>query len=301
MRVFVTGANGWIGSAAVRELLGNGHEVTGLARTEQAQASLQAIGAKTVRGDLSQLALLHEAASKADGVLHFAFHQDFTDIKGSVETNRQSIETLGKALASTHRPLIVAFATMGLTAGKLGDEDAAADLHSVGGLRVMLEEATLALASQGVRACAVRLAPTVHGKGDHGLVPQLIQIAREKGVSAYLGDGMNRWPAVHRLDAAHLFCLALEKAPAGSKWHAVAEEGISFRTIATIIGEHLQIPVVRLSMEEAALHFGWLAPFVANDNPVSSQKTKERLLWQPFHPTLLADLQEGHYFHEAIR
>lgn len=296
MRVFVTGATGWIGSAVVRELIGSGHQVIGLARSNASSTALREAGAEVQPGDLDDVESLRKGAMASDGVIHLAFHQDFTDIAGSIATNLRSIETLGTALANPDHSLVVAFATMGLTPGRLATEDAAADPNSVGGIRVPLEEATMAMASRGVRASVVRLAPSVHGLGDHGLVAQLIDIARKRGVSAYVGDGTNRWPAVHRLDAAHLFCLALEKSSAGSRLHAVAEEGVPFRDIASVIGRHLKLPVSSISREAAAAHFGWLGPFVANDNPTSNDLTRERLGWQPVHPGLISDLEEGHYF-----
>lgn len=296
MRVFVTGATGWIGSAVVRELIGSGHQVVGLARSDASSTVLREIGAEVQLGDLDDIESLREGTKAADGVVHLAFKQDFTDIAGSINTNLRSIETLANALTRHDSPLVVAFPTMGLTPGILATEDAAADRNSVGGLRVPLEEATIAMASRGVRTSVVRLAPSVHGRGDRGLVTQLIDIARKTGVSAYVDDGTNRWPTVHRLDAAHLFCLALEKASAGSRLHAVAEEGVPFRDIATVIGQHLNLPLVSMSYDDAAAHFGWLGPFVSNDNPTSSDLTRERLGWQPKHPGLIDDLEEGIYF-----
>lgn len=296
MRIFVTGATGWIGSAIVRELVESGYQVVGLARSAASAASLISLGADVQRGDLADLESLRKGATGADGVIHLAFHVDLTDLEASMKTNLHAIETFGNVMENSNHALVVAFATMALTPGRPATEDDAADKASVGGPRVPLEEATLALASRGIRSSAVRLAPTVHGAGDHGLVAQLIHIARTKGVSAYVGDGTNRWSGVHRLDAAHLFCLALAKAEAGSRLHAVADEGIPFRDIATVIGHRLDVPIVSISHEEAASHFGWLGPFVMNDNPVSSKLTQERLGWRPVQPDLISDLEEGHYF-----
>lgn len=318
MNVFVTGASGWIGSAVVKELLQAGHHVVGLARSDAAAKSLIAAGAQAHRGTLEDLESLRRGAAAADGVIHLAYFHEFTQasiatrvrviaggsprgivsrfMSAAAETDRRAIETLGTALAGPDRPLVVAFGTMGLTPGRLATEDDAADPNSAGGLRSRSEATMLALASRGVRSAIIRIAPSVHGQGDHGFAKTLIDTARSKGISAYVGDGDNRWPAVHRADAALLFRMALEKAPAGSRLHAVGDEGIPFRDIASAIGRHLNLPVVSISHEKAASHFGWLGTFVPVDNPASSALTQERLGWHPVQPGLLADLEEGHYF-----
>lgn len=320
MRIFVTGASGWIGSAVVRELLNAGHEVVGLARSDKSAASLTKAGAMVQRGTIDNLDSLRSGAAAADGAIHLAFFHKFSHasistrlrillggsprhapsrfIAAAQAVDQRAIETLATTLKGPDRPLVVAFPTMALTPGRLATEEDAADPNSVGGVRVRSEKAALAMVSHGVRASIVRIPPSVHGPGDKGLVAQLIDIARKKGVSAYVADGTNRWPAVHRLDAAHLFCLAMEKAPAGTVLHAAAEEGVPFCDIASAIGRHLNLPVVSISPEEATSHFGWLGPFVSNDNPVSSELTRKRLGWKPEHVDLLADIEQGHYFQD---
>jgi nucleoside-diphosphate-sugar epimerase len=298
MRVFVTGATGFIGSAIVRELLAEGHEVRGLARSDAAAASLVAAGASAHRGSLEDLESLESGAAAADGVIHTAFIHNFSAIAASGETDRRAIETLGTALAGSGRPLVVTSGIALLPPGRLGTENDAPDPHSAGAHRVASEVAALAMALSGVRVSVVRLPPSVHGDGDHGFVPALIGIAREKGVSAYVGDGRNRWPSVHRLDAAHLFRLALEKGIAGARYHGVAEEGVAVRDIAGVIGRQLNLPVVGKSRKEAADHFGWLAGFLDTDCPASSAQTRERLGWRPSRPGLIADLDQGHYYFE---
>lgn len=296
MRIFVTGATGFIGSAIVRELIGAGHEVVGLARSDAAAASLTAAGAEVLRGSLEDLDSLRQGAAASDGVIHTGFIHDFSKFKAVCEIDRQAIEALGSSLVGSDRPLIVTSGTALVMPGRLATEENMPAASSNEFPRIASEEAALTVAAQGVRVSVVRLSPSVHGDGDHGFVPTLISIAREKGVSAYVGDGLNRWTAVHRLDAAHLFRLALEKATGGTRFHGVAEEGIAFRDIAEVIGRHLNIPVVAKSPEEAANHFGWLAAFAGLDCPASSKLTQERLGWRPVQPSLLADLEGGHYF-----
>jgi len=312
MRVFVTGATGFIGSAVVRELIEAGHEVTGLVRSAEGATKLEAAGAKAHRGGIEDLENLTRGASAADGVIHTAFFHAFSQaslatrlrvmLSGSptnivkrfmtaaVEADRRAIETLGTALRGDHRSLVIAFPTMAMAQGRVATETDVADPAAVGGLRARSEAAALALVARGVRAMIVRLPPSVHDQTKQGLITQLTAIARKKQVSAYVGDGTNKWAAVHRLDAAHLFRLALEDGEAGGRYHAVAEGGIPLRDIAEAIGRQLIVPVRSISLADAPKHFGWLAPFVATDNPVSSEATQERLRWQPTHPPLVVDL-----------
>lgn len=293
MRIFVTGATGFVGSAVVNELISVGHEVLGLARSDAAAKSLTAAGAAVHRGSLEDLESLRTGATAADAVIHTAFIHDFANYGPAAEADRRAIETLGEALAGSDRPLIVTSGTLVLQpSGPLVTED---DKPNINFPRKS-EDAILALTSRRVRASVVRLPPTVHGEGDHGFVPALIRIAREKGASAYVGDGLNRWPAVHRLDAARLYRLVIEKGTAGAAYHGVAEEGVPARDIAKVIGRRLNVPVVSKSREEAAAHLGWIGPFFAMDGPASSAKTQQELGWRPTYPGLMADLDAGHYF-----
>ena len=296
MRVFLTGATGFIGSAIVPELINAGHQVIGLARSDAGAKSLAAAGAKVHRGELEDLDSLRSGAAAADGVIHCGFIHDFSRFKEVSEIDLRAIESFGAVLAGSDRPIVIASGTALVSPGRLATEESASTLTSADFPRVASEEAATSMATRGVRAALMRLSPTVHGDGDHGFVPNLINLAREKGVSAYIGDGRNRWNAVHRLDAAHLFRLALEKATAGAKYHAVAEEEIAFRDIAEVIGKRLNVPVVSKSPEEAADHFGWFAAFAGLDCPASSTLTQERLGWRPAQTTLLTDLERGSYF-----
>ncbi|MFF4302454.1 SDR family oxidoreductase [Streptomyces sp. NPDC001601] len=295
MRVFVTGATGFIGSAVVRELLGAGHQVLGLARSDAAEAALKEAGAEAHRGDLNDVDGLRAAAGAVDGVIHTGYNHDFSDMPGALRTELDALQALGDALAESGRPLVVTSVTGLLAPGRLGTEEDASDPVGPGAHRAEAERSALALADRGVRVSAIRL-PQVHGAGDHAFVPFLIGIARDKGVAAYLGDGTNRWSAVHRLDAATLYRKALETAPAGAVLHAVADEGVPLRAITEVIGRRLDVPVVSLAREEAAGHFGWMAAFVGNDNPTSGAATRERYDWRPAQPGLLADLDQDHYF-----
>jgi nucleoside-diphosphate-sugar epimerase len=296
MRVFVTGATGFIGTAVVRELIDAGHQVLGLARSDAAAKSLVAGGAGVHRGSLEDIESLRSAAAAADGVIHTAFIHDFANYGPAAEADRRAIETLGSALAGSDRPLIVTAGTLLVQRqGSLATEEDALNPS----FPRKSEDAALALAARGVRASVLRLPPSVHGNGDRGFVPRLISIAREKGVSAFIGDGLNRWPAVHRLEAAHLYRLALEKRSAAARYHGVADEGVPTREIAEVIGRHLNVPVVSKSREEAADHFGWIGPFFGIDSPASSAQTQERLGWRPVQPGLIADLNAEHYFEHA--
>jgi len=296
MRIFVTGATGFVGSAVVSELMRADHQVLGLARSDQGAASLSAAGAEVLRGSLEDLDSLRSGAAKSDGVIHTAFIHDFLNYAASAEADTRAIETLGKALAGTGRPFVVTSGTLLLRRqGTLALEKDESDPN----FPRKSEAAGLALASQGVRVSVLRLPPSVHGDGDHGFIPRLIAIAREKGASAYVGDGLNHWPAVHRLDAARLYRLALEKGSAGSRYHGVADQGVLFRDIARMIGRRLNVPLVSKSPEEAAEHFGWISHFASIDCPASSAQTQEELGWRPTHASLISDIDRPAYFEAA--
>jgi nucleoside-diphosphate-sugar epimerase len=309
MRIFVTGASGWIGSAVVPELLGAGHQVVGLARSDASANALTSAGAEVHRGTLDDLDSLRDAAARSDGVIHLAFKHDLAfsgDFQGAADADRRAVETFSEALEGSDRPFVIASGTLGLAPGRVATEqDGHGPASAIAGLgsgpqtRWATAEFVLSLGSRGVRSSIVRLPPTNHGDGDNGFMTMIVGIARDKGVSGYIGDGTNRWPAVHRLDSARLFRLALEKAPAGSTLHAAAEEGVPIRDIAEVIGRHLDLPVVAISPDDAGEHFAWLAGFLAADSPASSAFTRELLGWHPTQPGLIADLEQGHYFLEA--
>jgi len=312
MRVFVTGATGFVGSAVVKELVEAGHQVTGLVRSEAGARSLVAAGAQAHRGTIEDLKSLRSGAVAADGVVHTAFFHAFSQaglgtrlrvlfggtpagivsrfMAAAVEADRRAIETLRDALEGRDRRLVAVLPTMALSPGRVATEEDAADPASVGGLRAGTEAAVLALASRGVRASVVRLPPSVHDQNKQGLVTRMIELARKKHVAAYVGDGKNRWAAVHRLDAARLFRLALENGETGARYHAVDDEGIAVHDIAAVIGRHLNFPVVAKSPREAARFFSFYAPFISADNPVSSLLTKRLLGWQPKETQLMPEI-----------
>ena len=301
MRVFVTGASGHVGSALIPELLGAGHEVVGLARSDTSAAALAAAGVAVHRGDLDDLDGLRQAAAAVDGVIHLAFkHESMVtgDYAGAADADLKALNAMADALAGTGKPLVSTSGTLLLAqaaAGRTGTETDAAE----SGPRIDSENAVIAFADRGIRSSVVRLPPTVHSSLDHhGFIPTLIAIARDKGVSGYVGDGSNRWPAGHTLDAAHLYRLALESAPAGSRLHAVGDEGVPFREIAEVIGGRLGVPAVSIPAADAGEHFGFLGALVSIDNPTSSRLTQELLGWKPEHPGLIEDLEEDHYFVE---
>jgi nucleoside-diphosphate-sugar epimerase len=302
MQVFITGASGHIASAVIPELAGAGHEVVGLARSDAAAAAVEDLGAKVHRGSVDDLDSLREAAAASDGVIHLAFKYDEAragNFGAAIAADLRAKEAIGEALAWTGKPFVTVSGTLAVVLG--GHEGTGTEADTAGtGPQADGENAVIALADHGIRSSVVRLPPTVHSSLDHrGYVPALIGIARAQGRAGYVGDGSNRWPAVHTLDAAHLLRLAVEEAPAGSRLHAVADEGVPFREIAGAIGQHLGVPTVSIPPEEAAGYFGFLAMFVSLDNPASSAFTRELLGWQPEHPGLLDDLGQGHYFQSA--
>ena len=301
MHIFVTGGTGQTGPAIVTELLDSGHQVSGLARSQAAADRLNTLGATALRGSTEDLDLLTAAAARADAVVHMANGGDFSDPTDMTRREVAAIRALGEGLAGTGKALVTTSGTLVMPAGRLSDEHDPADVTSIGALRIPGEQACLSFTPHGVRAVVLRLAPTVHGPRDHGFVPMLIGTARRTGASAYVGDGSNRWPAVHRLDAARLYRLALESAPAGQVLHGVGEPAVEFKDIAAHIGKKLGVPTISVSAEQAPNHFG--SPFMAavfgTDAPVSSGHTQRLLDWTPTHPTLLEDLDHGDYFASA--
>ena len=308
MNIFVTGASGWIGSAVVAELLGAGHDVVGLARSDASAHALEAAGATVQGGDLDDPAGLAKAAAGSDGVIHLAFQHEVAfgagNFAAAAAADRRAVEAMGSALAGTDRPFVLASGVIGLALGRVATENdgmvpGAEVRPNPAGMRAATSLLALSLRGVGVRSSVLRFSPTVHGDGDHGFIATFVDIARQRGVAAYVGDGANRWPAVHRSDAARLARLAVEIAPAGSVLHAVAEEGIPFREISEAIGRHLHLPTTSVAPEAAAEHFGFLGRFAALDSPVSSTITRALLGWDPSGPSLLEDLDQGHYFRSA--
>jgi nucleoside-diphosphate-sugar epimerase len=295
MRVFVTGASGWIGSATVDELLAAGHEVTGLARSDASAAALQARGARVQRGDLDDLASIRAGADAADAVIHLANKHDFSNMAATAAAERAAVQTIGEALAGTNRPFLLASGVAGLAQGRPVSEDDASPFHGPQSPRGGSENLALEFIDRGVHPVSLRFAPTVHGAGDHGFIAVIAAVARDKGVSGYPGDGANRWAAVHRSDAARMVALGLAKAPAGARLHAVAEEGISTRDIAEAIGRALGLPVASIDTDDVQGHFGWIGTFFSMDLAATSTATQELLGWAPAGPTLIEDLDAGGY------
>lgn len=295
MRVFVTGATGFVGSAVVQELIQAGHQVLGLARSDAAADSLRAVGAEVHRGSLDDSVSLSAGAKAADGVIHTGFNHDFSRFQENCELDRRAITALGSGLIGTNKPIIITSGTGMLNPGKVVTEADQVPASSPNP-RIATEHAANALLQEGVNVSILRLPPSVHGQGDHGFVPMLIGIAREKGQSAYIAEGQNRWSAVYRQDAAQLYRLALEKAARGACYHGVAEEGVAFSKIAEVIARRLNLPLVSLDPEAAAQHFTWFEHFARLDCPTSSVQTQAALNWQPTGLSLLADIDQDYYF-----
>ncbi len=299
MRVFVTGASGWIGSATVDELLAAGHEVTGLARSDASAAALQAKGARVRRGDLDDPASIRAGAEAAEAVIHLANKHDWSNQAATIAAERAAVQTIGDALAGTGRPFLFASGVAGLTQGRPAAENDPSPFHGPDSPRGGSENLAFEYAGRGVHPIALRFAPTVHGAGDHGFIATIAAVAREKGVSGYPGDGTNRWAAVHRPDAARMVALGLAKAPAGARLHAVAEDGIPSRDIAEAIGRALGLPVTSISPDDVQDHFGWIGTFFSMDLAATSTMTRELLGWSPAGPTLIEDIDAGGYSEPA--
>ncbi|HWU46226.1 MAG TPA: SDR family oxidoreductase [Humibacter sp.] len=295
MRIFVTGASGWIGSAAVDELLAAGHDVTGLARSDASAASLQAKGVRVRRGDLDDLDSIRRGAEAAEAVIHLANKHDFANPADSAAAERSAVQVIGDALVGSDRPFLLASGIVGLAQGRPSTERDASAAHGPHSARGGSENLALEFAERGVRVVSVRFAPTVHGAGDHGFISVLAAVAREKGVSGYPGEGTNRWGAVHRSDAARVVALGLEKAPTGARLHAVAEEGVPTRDIAHAIGRAYGLPVAPIPLDHARDHFGWIGTFFTMDGPADSAITQDLLGWTPTGPTLIEDIDAGAY------
>ena len=298
MRVFMTGASGWIGSAVVPELLSAGHDVVGLARSDSSAEAILALGAEVYRGSLDDPTGLQDGVERSDGVIHLGYNHDFSRMDEAAVTDRQTIEVFASVLRNSDRPFVIAGGVLGIAPGRvaLESDQPQSGLHP----RIANVHFALSLADEGVRTSCVRFAPTVHGDGDHGFIATLVTIARTKGASGYIGDGTNRWPAVHRLDAAHLVRLALEGAPAGTSLHAVAEPGVATKEIAEAIAVGLGLPVVSVPVDQALDHFGWMSRMFGIDATASNAFTRELLGWTPTHQCLLDDLSERHYFRDPV-
>lgn len=294
MRIFVTGASGWIGSAVTDELLANGYEVAGLARTDEAAAAIEAKGATAHHGSLDDLDSLASGAAAADGVIHLAFKHDFSDYAGAGRTENAAVQTMLDKLEGSDRPFLIASGLASATGGLLTEQDAS-PFVGADSMRGGSENLALSYAERGVRPVALRFSPTVHGARDHGFTARLTQIAQERGAAGYIGDGSNSWAAVHRSDAARMVRLALEKGPAGSRMHAVAEEGLPTRDIAAAIGKYLGVPTVSVTPEDAEAHFGWIGRFFGMNITATSTSTRELLGWTPTGPTLFEDIAAGAY------
>jgi nucleoside-diphosphate-sugar epimerase len=295
MRVFVTGATGWVGSAVVKDLVAAGHQVLGLCRSEAKAGALAAAGAEVHQGSLQDLDSLKSGAEASDGVIHLAFNHDFSKFAENGADERRAIEAIGDALEGSDRPMIVTNGMAALSPGQVAAEQTSPPPDSSTFPRNP-EAAVATLAKRGVRATTVRLPVSVHGHGEHGFVSRVIALAREKGVSPYIGDGLNRWPAAHRTDAARVYRLAIERGAEGGPFHAAAEDGVPFKDIAEVVGRRLNVPVVSQSPEEAAKHFGWFARFAAADCPARSDWTRSLLGWKPVGPGLIADIDHPAYF-----
>jgi nucleoside-diphosphate-sugar epimerase len=296
MRVFVTGASGWIGSAVVPELLGAGHEVVGLARSDASAAAIEALGAEAFRGSLDEPSSLREVVERSDGVVHLGYNHDFSQMQAAADTDRAVVQAIGSVLKHSDRPFVVAGGVIGIAPGRMATEHDQPDpsLHP----RTANVDYVLSLSNEGVRSSCVRFAPTVHGDGDHGFIATLVAIARQQGSSGYVGDGSNCWPAVHRADAAQLVRLALESAPGGCSLHAVAESGIPTKAIAEAIGAGLGVPTISVARDDASEHFGWMGRFFGANATASNAITRELLGWTPTHQGLLEDLEAGYYFRD---
>jgi nucleoside-diphosphate-sugar epimerase len=307
MKIFVTGASGWIGSAVVPELLSAGHAVVGLARSEESAQRLESAGAFVQRGDVDDPEGLAKAAADSDGVIHLAFQHEIAfggNFAAAAKADRTAVAAMGEALAGSDRPFVLASGMLGLSVGRVATENDGLVPDAViranpAGLRAATGLFALSLRGIGVRSSVLRLPPTVHGEGDNGFVATFVSIARQRGVSGYVGDGANRWPGVHRSDAARLARLAVESAPGGSVLHAVGDEGVPFGEVAAAIGRHLDVPTQSLTPADALEHFGHLGHFVALDSPATAAITRELLRWEPTGPSLLEDLEQDHYYRQA--
>jgi nucleoside-diphosphate-sugar epimerase len=295
VHVFVTGASGWIGSAVVDDLLASGHQVTGLARSDASAAKLEAKGARVRRGDLDDLDGIRAGAQEADGTIHLANKHDWSDMAATNAAERSAVQAIAETLEGTGRPFLVASGLAGLPQGRVATEQDPSPFHGPDSPRGGTENLTLDFAGRGVRSVALRFAPTVHGTGDHGFIAVLAEVARRTGVSGYPADGENRWPAVHVTAAARMAVLGLEKAPAGTRLHAIAEEGVPTRVIAEAIGRAFDLPVAPIAADRVAEHFGWIGGFFAMDLAASSAATQQLLGWTPTGPTLVEDIDAGAY------